>query len=273
MISYEEGIDAYHENPALSNSKINVFRQDGPTAFQRQFVTHTMERPDSDAFRFGRIFDDLVFLDESIFWQKYIVRPAGLDGRTKEGKAWLASQGDLEALTQGEWSLLKDMMAAIQAQPLAKDALMGGRSQVTIRRELPGLGVSVQARPDYLKTLPTVTTLVDLKSTTDIVAFNKNCVEYGYHRQLALGQWLLAQEGIQTEALLIVVEKKIAGRCRVLRVPEPILAAGWELVKRDIGLIAARYKSGDWTDVQTAIEDVAVPQWADRQLMAEVAAL
>ncbi len=114
---------------------------------------------------------------------------------------------------------------------------------------------------------------MNLKTCADLDLYTKHCVTLGYHRQSALEQWLLAKEDIITEHFQLVVEKKLAPRCRVLRIPEKILSAGWDLTKSDIEKIAARYRSGDWSDVQTEIEDVAVPAWADRQLMAEVEAL
>ena len=266
-ILYEESMDTYHARDAISNSKINVWRQEGPDAYWRYFVAKNLQRPDSAAFRFGRIFDLRVFLTLDLFEQIYAVRPEGQDGRTKEGKAWAATVGDREIINWEDWHLIEEMMEALGGSELATEHLVGGRSQVTIRSELPSLGVTVQARPDYLKSAkgdrPAV--LVDLKTTSDLESFRKNCVAYGYHRQLALGQWLLAKEGMQTDAVLVVVEKKLAPRVRVLRIPEHILAAGWESLKSDIEGIAARYKSGNWKDVQEEIEDVEIPAWAERQ--------
>ena len=78
---------------------------------------------------------------------------------------------------------------------------------------------------------------------------------------LPAGLWLLAKEGIQAEAYLIVVESKRAPRCKVFRMPEIALAAGWEKAKRLMDEIARRMKANDWTERQESIEEITLPGW------------
>ncbi len=91
-------------------------------------------------------------------------------------------------------------------------------------------------------------------------------MDLGYHRQFGMTQWGLAREGIQAEGFALVIEKKRAPRCRVLRIPEFALAAGWESVKTDLELLAEHYRTGNWVVEQSAIEDVQIPQWQQRQM-------
>jgi hypothetical protein len=170
------------------------------------------------------------------------------------------------------------MIHAVMANPFATQLLASGSPQMTVRHDLEALGVSAQARPDWFcRSFVTGITegayTVNLKTCADLDLYARHCVPLGYHRQAALEQFLLAKHGIITEHFQLVVEKKLAPRCRVFRIPETILAAGWELTKASVEQIASRYKSGIWSDVQSEIEDVKIPGWADRQLMAEVESL
>ncbi len=284
MITPNITIDAYHASSKLSTSKIRVFSEEGPEAFHRTFNLKTMPRPPKSNFDVGNGFECLLFEGPKAFMARYACKLPGMSFSTTEGKAWKKAmqESGLTILSQDGipdlMAVFDDMVFAIRSNPFATKLLAQGKPQVTVWRELGGLGVTAQARPDWFSRLPCAGVTeeaytVNLKTCADLDLYTRHCVPMGYHRQSALEQWLLAKEDIITEHFQLVVEKKLAPRCRVLRIPEKILSAGWDLTKSDIEKIAARYRSGDWSDVQTEIEDVAVPAWADRQLMAEVEAL
>lgn len=264
----------YHASSALSNSKLSVFAEFGPEHFHRQFIARNLEDKDSRALLLGAAFDTLVFDGEAEFAKQYAIKPEGMNFSTKEGKEWRAAQelNLLDVVTHDEFEMFAEMHAAVLDHEIAAALLEKGEAQVSVRRELPDLGVEIQARPDWLSILPCdglteKAYIVDLKTTADLASFDRNCIGYGYHRQISLAQWLLAREGIVCEAFLLVVEKKVAPRVRVKRIPEEVLSLGWGSVKADVERIAKHVTSGEWRDRQSAIEDIIVPQWQMGKLL------
>lgn len=165
--------------------------------------------------------------------------------------------------------MLYEMAVAFRANQHAVRLWDPCARQVTIRRELAGLGVTVQSRPDGLD-IPG-STLVDIKTTRDMNGFGRDAIAFGYHLQLSLGQWLAAQDGHQLDAFLIVIEAKLAPRVKVLRMKELALAAGWNRCKSLIEKVAGHYKSGNWTETQDEIEDLELETWQERKLEGEAA--
>lgn len=270
MIIYDETIEEYHLHPALSKTCIQDFDAFGPVDFHARHVAKTFPGKETDALAFGRAFDYLCEHGEEAFPKRYARKPEGMKFNTKEGKAWGEIQvcAGLGIIDWDDWTLLLEMYAALRANRLAFDLWEPCRRQVTIRRELPALGVELQARPDGLHIDSAPGYLADIKTCRDINRFPLDCITYGYHVQLAIAQWLLAREGHQCDAVLIAVESKRAPRCRAYRMPEVALAAGWEKAKRVVDEIARRTRESDWTDRQDTVEDIVLPEWQARKLEA-----
>jgi hypothetical protein len=269
VISYDLDIDAYHAHDALSSSKIKTFLSDGPQRYYRQYVTREFQQEDTPALRFGRIFDDRLCLTHEQWDQRYLVKPANIDLRTKEGKAWKDATNGKEVLTADEWTLIGEMQAAIAENPVAQALLFGAKTQVSVRGPLPFCGVEAQTRPDFLQmdhSAPYTKgpAIIDLKTTDDLRNYEDKAINYGYHRQLAIGQMLLSAHGIDAEALLMVVEKKRYPRCVIYRMPEQALAKGAEEVLAAAKDIWRRRESGDWNEAQTQVIDLAVREWRMR---------
>ncbi len=276
MIYYSLPMDDYHADSAISNSKAKVFLDQGPAMFARRYIAKDLPGDDTPAMAFGRAFDDLLFLPRADFDARYAVKPEGMNFATKEGKEWKAANESKEIVSAGDWEVMQAMAAAIADNPIAQRLLAHGSAQVSIRAEMPDLGIVAQSRPDWLslEACEGITDgpyILDLKTTADLTAFDRNAIAFGYHRQLAMGQALLAREGIIADAFLLVVEKTKAPRCRVRKMPEVALAAGWEVFRGAAMQIGKRLASGDWSDRQTEIETVQLAAWSEKQLQAEAA--
>lgn len=272
-IDYDIPIEAYHAAEHPSKSKLEEFAEFGPQHYHARFVAKTIPGKSSDAFTVGNGFECYLFQGPEEFAKHYAPQPVGMKLSTKAGMAWEAEQGLAcrAIISAKDFAPFEDMRKAVMANPIARKLLSQGRPQATVRRELPAFGFTVQARPDWLSLEPCApytsgAYLVDLKTTTNLLQFNRDCCDYGYNRQFALGQWLLAREGIQAEAFALVIEKKLAPRCRVLRIPEIALADGWASIKADLERVAECYRTGNWSDEQTEIQDVEVPVWQMRKM-------
>ncbi len=265
MIIRGESIEAYHATENISKSKLMTYAKHGPAHYYRQYVKRDLPQPDKPAFAIGRAFDDLMCTSKP----SWAVKPDGFDGRTAAGKQWVAEHAGHDTLTAVDDAMIYEMREAMSANAHASRLWTGCEAQVTLRRELPALGITAQARPDGIHWDHKA--IVDIKTTRDMNGFSRDAINFGYHLQLALGQWLAAQDGHQLDAFLIVVEAKCAPRCKVFRMKEVALAAGWNRCKDLMTKVADHYKTGDWNDRQVEVEDLAMETWQERKLEGEAA--
>lgn len=272
-------ITEYHAAEFPSKSKLDELREFGTLHYAARYITKTIPGKDSSAFTVGNAFECYVFkpvtkFDE--FDRKYAVKPEGMKFTNKDGQTWRDEHltAGREILTAKEFECFPDMRKAILDNPIAKALLSQGRAQPTVRRELLGLGLTVQCRPDWLSLekcegYTEGAFNLNLKTSLSLDAFKRQVVDLGYHRGAALEQWCLAKEGIQAESLMLVVEKKLAPRCRVYRIPEVALQTGWQEIKEDLEQLADCYRRNDFSDNQAAISEVALPAWELRRMEEE----
>ena len=114
--------EQYHANDAISHSKLELFRR-RPISYYRRFVAKTVARPEpTEAFRLGSAAHCAV-LEPATFWDRYALRPEGIDRRTKDGKIAFAEFESANAgktiITQDEAGSVQEMTAAVQHHPLA----------------------------------------------------------------------------------------------------------------------------------------------------------
>ena len=270
-ILYDEHIGEYHSRPAttLSKSRIMDFAHHGPAWWKLRYIDGVIPPRESDAMDTGNALDHKLTGDPATFDLRYAVKPEGKegDGRTKEGKAWAEANAGKTILSRSDAAILEDAVRAVRECPAALKATAGAHQQVTIRRHIAGLGIELQTRPDWW--CPFTEDLIDLKKTRDLDVFPRQAIDLGYHLQLALGHWLLAQEGhMPGKGYLLAVEWERGARARLYEVPEVALADGWRRCEALVKEIAGRLKSGDWTDRQHAPEVLPLTDWQIRKMEA-----
>lgn len=270
MILHNESIDAYHAHPAVSASKISTYLRHGPGRYHRQYVEKSWTPKETEAFRFGRMFDDLLGIDSADFVARYIVQPRTIDRRkTTDPKVreFLDASLGKAIINQDEWDMMEAMRAAVRANPIAMALLCDAQTQVTARQDRTDCGGEVQCRPDFVRVAPTAgvcdgSAIIDLKTTDSLNGFDWSFEDYGYHRQAALASVLLAADGIQATPFLLVVEKQMpAPRCEVVRIEDRALSDGWEVVQQAATDIHRRMQSGDWQSRQTGIRDITLRRY------------
>lgn len=275
----------YHADTALSKSKLADLDDCGPEFYHGRHITKTIPHEESDALRFGRLFDS--FIDdeqrERARWAEFPPadlgsRPSDRERNAKEPKpetvariarwdAYLARNVGKELVEVHDRKRMERMGAALNANPHFAALWPKCARQVTIRRDLPDFGVALQSRPDGLCLEHGFA--VDVKTIDDIASIPRQTIAFSYALQAAIGQWLLAQEGHQIEWFLAFVEKAEKPRTRLYRIPEVALAAEWNRAKRLIKDVADRIASGNWTEAHPAeIPILDLPHWQLKKLEA-----
>jgi hypothetical protein len=173
---YDESIESYHANPAVSNSKVSVLRDGGPAFFQGRFITKTIDKPkDTDALILGNALDAMMTEGRTALAARYIIKPQGMSFATKEGKQFKADHCDgiRPVIDWDDWTMLERMEVAIKAHPLFPILIHAqAKAQVTIRASTTSYGFALQSRPDWLSLVSCEVSdglpySVNLKSTLD----------------------------------------------------------------------------------------------------------
>jgi hypothetical protein len=268
----DEPIDVYHAAKAISSSKVKLFQESGPAALAA-YLRGEYERPDTKAFAVGRFLDTLLTGDD---WaQRYIIKPEGIDGRTKQGKEWLAkAEADgLEVVSLEDAAWARDAREAIMAIPAAADAIENAIAQVSFRAKLDEWSFAVQSRPDWWVEDGLARTCFeplfpDLKTTADLpgIIEGRSIFKYGYDMQAALVRMTAGACGVMpTHHELICVTKKIPAQACVVLLTEEWLKIGERRVRGLLSRIDACARANHWPRVAEPVVEARVPGWLARE--------
>jgi hypothetical protein len=220
--------------------------------------------PDSAAFAFGRAWDCLTTTPHD-FAKRFAVRPDGLDGRTKEGKAWLADQraAGTETLTQddhGRLMLMRERMPQVFADMLT--GMASGISQAIVRVPGPGAWFH-QCKVDVF--YPKQDLMLDVKTTSDSLdRFANSSTKFGYHIQAG---WYRAAwfdlTGRLPDFQFLVTETQSPFRTRLFTPDEQFYACGDRIAEELRQGITRCYETGDWSDCAPMDQTLSLPAWAN----------
>lgn len=269
----DETIEQYHANPAISKSTCKDFEAYGPLGMiQRK--RGEIKRPDTEAFRVGRFLDALLTGDD---WQtRYVIRPEGVDGRTKAGKEWRArAEADgLELVSIEDAAWARDAREAIMSIPEAAEAIKASTPQVSFRAQLDEYpSIQVQSRPDWwvedgLLRSDFEPLFPDLKTTSDLAGLvsGRGVYAYGYDMQAALVRMTAGACGIApTRHELIAVTKVMPCQAAVITLGEDWLEIGERRVRAILARINACAETNHWPRTESPVVVAGVPGWLARE--------
>lgn len=295
MIIRNLSIEAYHNDDAISNSKLSVFRE-CPLLYKKTYIDKTIERKATKALDDGSAFDTLVFDGEKKFKEKYACKPrVYTDEKTGEEKkwngnatackAWLAIQevNNITPIDADRHELFYQMHRSMMMNPLVYQLLNTGESQLTLRRDAQKFGLAVQVRPDLFSFTPIDIPelglssngrpyMCDLKTTADFSDWfdpidpcdprNGSPVwKYNYHRQGGFAQWVAFQDVGETDHFLIVAEKQEPFRCGVVKLSNDYLELGWAACEADLTRLAACKLANKWPSSPVGVLELNPPQF------------
>jgi len=170
---------------------------------------------------------------------------------TKAFAEWAHAQGK-PVLSHDQVELIEQMASGVAMNDEAVDLLLYGRAEGVVRAEY--CGVPCQIRIDWVHPHRGI---VDFKTCDDLTWFESDARRYGYHRQMAFYQAVLAQslDGLLVPVHLVAVEKKEPFRCGVWRVSDDTLAIAQRENEAAIRRLVACRKQNHWP---TGYEEVRV---------------
>lgn len=263
---YDESNETYHASKAVSHSKLEVFRR-RPILYKKQYIDGTLEKPTSAAFAMGSAVHCAV-LEPSEFGVRYAVRPAGIDRRTKDGKAqyeaFVAENQNRSILDPDDHSTVLAMRRSVQLHPAASKLLDKGEAEITWRGRYEGLPVPLQCRTDWINEkdgyVADVKTVASLSN--DDLDFMRTVAVYGYHRQAAFYLDLLAKVGLTDLSwYFVVVEKSEPFGTTVFQLDQSALEVGAKENNRDLFRLSRAYAEDIWVNTPSDIQGLCLPAW------------
>jgi len=263
-------LDQYHSAAHVTKSKLSDFAAKGPRFYATRYVQRTAQRDESsDAQVIGQALEDRIQVPAE-YKARYVVRPDGMDGRTKEGKVWAADvkARGLVVLSADDANMIEEMVTAIFENEAAAELVRNAKPQPTITMDYAGLP-GVASRPDWFSESGCALTgfrpyVLDLKSTLTLTKLTsgRGIAEYGYHQQFGLCTYALAKNGfVDVPVYLLAAEKCRPHRAQVVQLDETWLSAGWDWCARQLSKLAKHYQANEWPRVDAEMVVSKAPAW------------
>jgi hypothetical protein len=207
-----------------------------------------------------------LMLEPATVSQRYVVRPEGVDFRTKDGKAWRDANVGRQIVTAEDMATAEAQRAALLAVPELAHALSNGRAEVSAFWIDSRTGLLCKLRADWLHTLPDGRVIVvDLKTTADAdpAEFGRSVWKFGYHRQAAHYTAGLTACGIDVAAFLFAA---VTNARPFLAVPymldDEATRKGAEQVVELLDRFAECRRANHWPAYGDGVQVLSLPAWA-----------
>lgn len=178
----------YHSLPAVSNTVLSSMARSPAHCFILHISDDRRKQATSAAF-FGGTLAHCAILEPDALLDRYILRPAGLDLRTKAGKEWKeALPSGVDMIDDDQYKAALSQRDAVRNVPELGELLAAGAPEVSAFWRDDETGLQCKCRPDWVHTLSDGRViLVDVKTTVDASPsqFTRSVWRYGYHRQAA----------------------------------------------------------------------------------------
>ena len=278
---YGMASEAYHAHPALGSSTLKRMASASPWhAWKLGLDPARPVIEPSEAMRAGTL-AHCAILEPASVTERYVVRPEGLDGRTRDGKLWLndARRFGREVITFEQMETAIAQARAVREQlPEVADLLDGaGHSEVSafwVREALdPASGevieVECKCRPDRVCEVDARSVvLLDIKTAKDAGAegFARAIWQYRYDLQ---DSWYC--EGYETASDVMVMAMVYV----VVESDYPHAAAAYvlddearALARGDIDKLVRTYaqckRANSWPGYPNTVQSISLPSWVRR---------
>jgi len=246
----------YFSMKEISNSDLKLIER----SYSHFLNKH--DREETSSMNFGRALHALV-LEESKFYEQFIIAPFEMDRRTTAGKATYKALMDSgrEIVTAPEWVELNQLKQNILNHPIAKNILSGASMEGAITGEIEG--VPMRAKIDIINK----GFVIDLKTCQDASKneFMRSIGKYSYYQQAAVYLELCKQNGLEATGFLFIAIERGAKSCGVA-----CYSLNQESI--DIGLAKARRTLKKYKDYinnpqryvgySDVIEVISAPNWS-----------
>jgi hypothetical protein len=257
--------EAYHATSALGASGLKKLAK-SPAHYWAAYLDPEREpSAPTPAMRAGTL-AHCVVLEPHRLDERYVIKPEGHDGRTKEGKAWCAQMAGFEIVTADQLLTARRQAAALHALPDIAALLSSGRPEVSVFWIDPDTGVHCKCRPDLVHSTDGGDWLVDVKTTVDASpeGFPKQVAKLGYHIQAAhySSGWTAATGRRVLGFVFACVESDYPHVAAAYTLDQVAMAEGADECRRLIDLYDECTRTNRWPGYGSEIKALSLPMWA-----------
>lgn len=262
-IYYDLSNAEYHASEGISNSGLGLIDESPAT-----YIWHRNAPVDEDKLNSLDLGSALhcLLLEPDTYEQRYMVAPE-VNRRTTKGREeeaeFMAGAKELgrQVLTFEDHHKLNIMRDSVMAHPNAKWLLEAdGHAEASIYWTDKETGERCRIRPDrFLNGRPII---IDVKKVEGMDRFQRQCLEFGYHRQSAMYSDGFKQHfGEEPSFLFLAVSSTInCGRypVRVRPLSDHFFNMGHELYRHNLETYHRCRVDNEWHD----LEPIEAPYWA-----------
>jgi len=275
--------EQYHAAPGVSNSGLGLVER-SPAHYYAKYLDPNREPEEpTPAMRAGTALHTAI-LEPDTFAVRYVVvpqdaprRPSVTQLNAKNPSAdtvfainwWAhfdAENAGREIITADEYERFMRCAAAVHAHPTIAYLIGKGVAEQSVFAVDPETGVIVKTRPDYLAKVDSATVYLDFKSTDDARpdAFARSCHNYGYNRQVALGEDALEWSGVgrPDATFLIPFERDNPHGVMVYEPDADFRAIGRARYRRPLNTYAECLATNRWPCYPETVTPLSLPKWA-----------
>jgi exodeoxyribonuclease VIII len=248
----------YNAIDAVNASTLKVLYQKSPLHY-RYALTH--QRTETPAMALGTAVH-MAVLEPERFALTYTVRPAWVDARTKEGKAWIADHAGVAVLTEDAHETILAMAQSVVSNEAARRYVVGGDPERVLIWTDAETGINCKGRCDLVLADGTLT---DLKTAKDISprGFARAAADFGYAFSMAFYHDGLIANGITPpEVVMVAVESAAPHDVAVYRICEDDIDVGREMYRTALTRLAKCRASGRWPGRFDTVQELCLPAWA-----------
>ena len=253
----------YRAAEGLSKSMLDWIAPPKTAAHFKAKLDGLIPDEQTPAMRLGSMIHRAILEPETVAGA-WVVKPAGMNFATKDGKEWKAAQ-TAPIITQDEADQIVGMRDSVWSHPAVKRVLANAKTECSLFANGED-GVLRKARIDALPEGGNV--IVDIKScqSADPDLMAKSVVSYRYDVQAAYYLDLCQLLGIdKSEFLFVCVEKQPPYAVAVYALDQDASEWGRKQYQRDLAAVKHCMAEDHWPSFTTDITTLSLPSWAQKQ--------
>jgi exodeoxyribonuclease VIII len=271
-LGYDIPADKYHADPSVSNTMLSDMAKSPAHCFALNLAPNRPPRLATDAMLAGTLCHTAILEPGSIA-ERYVIRPDGIDYRTKDGKTWRDAQV-LPIISWEDANTAEKQLDAFLRVGALRELRASGSAEASVFWRDAATGLRCRARPDWLH--PTGRNrgkVMDLKTIRDLTpeAVQRAIASYGYHRQAAHYTNGLEACGFKVEEFIFgFVSSSYPFLAAAFVLDEETLQQGRDEVAELLMLYAECEAANKWPAFGDGLLVTGLPTWAKRSNDVEI---
>jgi hypothetical protein len=259
----------YHAHPALGSSGLKTLAKSPRHYWAAQLDPNRPVKEETAAMAAGTL-AHCAILEPNKLAERYVVRPGGLDLRTKEGKAWLAAKpAGMEVVTHEQMQTAYRQHASVLSLPEVGALLATGEAEVSAFWLDEATGTPCKCRPDWVSPAGGGVVIVDIKTCQDASpkGFARAVANLRYDLQAAwYSHGFERASGLQVLGFVFAaVESDYPHAAAAYMLDDDALAKARAECDRLLALHRQCTDAGRWPGYPENIQLLTMPAWANKE--------